>query len=107
MLIWCFVISFSDFLYKSVCCRYPFELHRQVDAIQMGTHNTRLYKGKNYTDCNLKTTELFECALVGVCAVIRLNIIHKIWSDQDYTIYHSSNSYFYRSTGSKLDLFTF
>ena len=27
----------SDFLYKSVCCGYSFELHRQVDAIQMGT----------------------------------------------------------------------
>ena len=27
----------SDFLYKRVCCGYSFELHRQVDAIQMGT----------------------------------------------------------------------
>ena len=31
-------------------------LHRQVDAIQMGTHNTWLYKevDKKYTDYNLK-----------------------------------------------------
>ena len=33
-----------------------------------------LYKvDKNYSSCNLKTTELLECALIGVCAVIRLN----------------------------------
>ena len=36
---------FSDFLYKNICCGYSFELHRQ-DAIQMGTHNTCLYKKK-------------------------------------------------------------
>ena len=30
---------FSDFLSKSICYGYSFELHRQVDAIQMGTHN--------------------------------------------------------------------
>ena len=31
-----------------------FELHRQVDAIQMGTHNICLYKevDKKYTGCN-------------------------------------------------------
>ena len=51
--------------------RYSFELQWQVNAIQMGTHNTCLYKGdKNYTGCNPKTTELLECALIGVCAVI-------------------------------------
>ena len=35
---------FSDFLYKGICCEYSFELHRQVDAIQMSTHNIYLYK---------------------------------------------------------------
>ena len=35
---------FSDFLYKGICCWYSFELHRQVDAIQMSTHNICLYK---------------------------------------------------------------
>ena len=29
----------SDFLYKGICCGRSFELHRQVDAIQMSTHN--------------------------------------------------------------------
>ena len=59
----------SDFRYKSICCRYSFELHRQVDAIQIGTHNICLHKevDKNYTGCNL---ELLDCALIGVCAVI-------------------------------------
>ena len=35
---------FSDFLYKGICCGYSFELHRQVDAIQMSTHNICLCK---------------------------------------------------------------
>ena len=61
----------SDFLYKCVYCGYSFELHQQVDAIQMGTHNICLYEvDKKYTGCNLKTTELLACALIGVCAII-------------------------------------
>ena len=28
-----------------------------------------------YTGCNLKTTELLECALIRVYAVIRLNMV--------------------------------
>ena len=69
---------FSDFLYKGICCGYTFELHRQVDAIQMRTHNICLYKElkKKYTGCNLKTTEFHECALIGVCAVIRSNTVN-------------------------------
>ena len=35
---------FSDFLYKGICCGYSFELHQQVDAIQMSTHNICLQK---------------------------------------------------------------
>ena len=68
---------FSDFLYKGICCRYSFELHRQVDAIQMRTHNICLYKNvnKKYTGYKLKTTEFHECALIGVCAVIRSNTV--------------------------------
>ena len=79
---------FSDFLYKGICCgysfelhrqccEYSFELHRQVDAIQMSTHNICLYKEvyKKYTGCNLKTTELLDCALIGTCAVIRSNTV--------------------------------
>ena len=70
----CFL--FSDFLNKSICCGHLFELHRQVDAIQMGTHNLFLYKevDKNYTDCNL-ITELLECVPIGICAVIRSNTV--------------------------------
>ena len=51
----------------------------QVDAIQMGTHNICLYKevDKNYTGCNLKTMQLLDCALIGVCAVIRWNMVVK------------------------------
>ena len=68
---------FSDFLYKGICCEYLFELHRQVDAIQMSTHNICLYKEvkKKYIGCNLKTTEFLDCALIGVCAVIRSNMV--------------------------------
>ena len=43
-----------------------------------GTHNICLYKevDKKYTGCNLKTMELLDCALVGVCAVIRSNMVY-------------------------------
>ena len=43
----------------------------------MGTHNICLKKevDKKYTGCNLKTTELLDCELIGVCAVIRLNTV--------------------------------
>ena len=66
-----------DFLYKGICCGYPFELHRLVDAIQMSTHNICLYKEVDikYTGCNLKTMELLDCELIGVCAVIRSNTV--------------------------------
>ena len=68
-----FVFVFSDFLVRSIC-------GRQVDAIQMGTHNICLYKvvDKKYTGCNLKITELLDCVLTGVCAVIRSNTVF-IW----------------------------
>ena len=71
------VFFFSDFLYKSICCGYSFELHQQVDAIQIGTHNICFYKevDKKYTGCNLKTTEFLDCVLIGVCAVIRSNTV--------------------------------
>ena len=43
----------------------------------MSTHNICFYKevDKKYTGCNLKTTELLECELIGVCAVIRSNTV--------------------------------
>ena len=68
---------FSNFIYKGICCGYSFELHQQVDAIQMSTHNICLYKEvkTKYIGCNLKTTEFLDCALIGVCAVIRLNMV--------------------------------
>ena len=44
----------------------------------MSTHNICFYKKvkKKYTGCNLKTTEFFDCALIGVCAVIRSNMVY-------------------------------
>ena len=43
----------------------------------MSTHNICLCTEvkKKYTGCNLKTTEFLDCALIGVCAVIRLNTV--------------------------------
>ena len=38
--------TFCQLLYKGICCGYPFELHRLVDAIQMGTHNMCFYKSE-------------------------------------------------------------
>ena len=47
-----------------------FELHRQVGAIQIGTHNICFYKevDKKYTGCNLKTSGLLDCAVIEVCS---------------------------------------
>ena len=49
-------------------------------SIQMVTHNKCLYKevDKKYTSCNLKTTELLDCALIGICAEIRSNMVGQI-----------------------------
>ena len=48
----------------------------------MSTDNICLYKevARKYTCCNLKTTELLKCALIGVCAVIRSNTVCSIYS---------------------------
>ena len=66
--------------YKSICCGYSVELHWQVDAIEMSTYNICLYKevDKKYTGHNLKTMELLDCALIGVCVVIRLNMVFRL-----------------------------
>ena len=39
----------------------------------MGIHNISLYKevDKKYTGCNLKTAELLDCAIIGVCVLTR------------------------------------
>ena len=52
-----FMQFFSDFLYKNKFFGYSFELHQQIDAVQMGTHLICLYKkvDKKYTGCDLKT----------------------------------------------------
>ena len=67
----------SDFLYKRICCGYSFELLRQLDVVQMGTHNICLYTeiDKKYTGCKLKITDLLDYALIGVCSLIRLNTV--------------------------------
>ena len=39
----CFFFFF-DSLYKSTCCGYSFDLHQQVNGIQIGTNNICLYK---------------------------------------------------------------
>ena len=72
----CVCVFFPVCLYKSICCGTSFELHRQVDAIQTGTHNISLYKVDNkYTGCNLKTTKFLYSALIGVYVVIRSNTV--------------------------------
>ena len=60
----------SDFLYKSTCCRYSFELLRLV-------HTTYAFIKKliRVMSCNLKTIKLLNCALRGVCSVIRANTV--------------------------------
>ena len=61
----------------------------------MNTHKICLYKevDKNYTGCNLKTTKLLDCALVGVCAVIRSNMA--VWKNMFDCHYYYRKTYFY------------
>ena len=58
----------------------------------MGTHKIYFYKevDKNYTGCNLKTTKLLDCALIGVCAVIgsnTVNIVNQDKNDTDHPVH--------------------
>ena len=41
----------------------------------MSTHNICLYKEVDKMYSSMKATELLDCALIGVCAVIRSNTI--------------------------------
>ena len=54
---------------------YSFELHQQINAIQMGTYNICLYKevDKNFTGCYLKTTITW----LGPIRVMWSNIVIK------------------------------
>ena len=67
----CMFFFFLTFFINALCCGYSFGLHQQVDVIQIVTHNICLYKDKKYSGYNLKTKELLDCALNGVCTVIR------------------------------------
>ena len=51
-----------------------------IDAIQMGTHNICLYKevDKKYTDCNLKTVELLDCAFKSICCGYSFEMHQKV-----------------------------
>ena len=75
------MIFFPDFLYKSIWCGTHLNcINKSIHAIQMGTNNICLYKevDKKYIGCNLSTTELLDCAIRGVCAVIRSNRVCSI-----------------------------
>ena len=52
-----------------------FELHGQVNAIQMCTHNICLYREvyKKDMSCNIA-----YCAFIGACAVIRSDLVYVV-----------------------------
>ena len=88
-LIWWWLCDFfSDFLFKSIYCGYSFELHRQVDAIQTSTHNICLYKEvKKKRTLAVIWRPRNNCALIGVCAVIRSNTVSGSPSDLQLTMW--------------------
>ena len=55
----------------------------------MSTHNICLFKEVERKDtcCNLKTMELLDCALIGVCVIIRSNTV--IIEDDTWLIFSS------------------
>ena len=49
-----------------------------------------LYKevDKKCTGCNLKTRELLDCGLIGICPVIRLNTVFlDTWTDSKMDLF--------------------
>ena len=54
----------------------------------MSTHNICLYKEvrKKYTGCNLKTKEFLDCVLIGVCVVIRSNMVSHFFKPKILTV---------------------
>ena len=69
-----------------------------LDAIQMNTHNICLYKEiqRKYTCSNLKTKELLDCGLTGVCAsnVSSVHNLVGIWNTTDLVlIWHVFGSF--------------
>ena len=72
-----YAIFFLIFFIKAYVVGTHLNCIDKVDAIQMSTHNICLYKevGKKYAGCNLKTTVWLDCALIGICAVIRSNTV--------------------------------
>ena len=61
----------------------------------MGTHNICFYHayqevGEKYTGCNLKTKKFFDCALIGLCVVIRSNTISSV--SRLHSLFPSSSS---------------
>ena len=51
-----YAVFFFLIFFIKACCGYSFELHRQVNAIQMSTHNICLYEevhvDQKYIGCN-------------------------------------------------------
>ena len=75
--------------YKIICCWYSFELPRHVEAIQMSTNNICFCKVEDKSTLvviSQKTTKLFDCALIGACAVIKANTVVLIGRDNDSPI---------------------
>ena len=71
-----FVVFFLIFFLKAYVVGTHLNcISKSMQFKWVGTHNICLYKevDKKYSGCNLKTTELFNYALIGVCAVIRSN----------------------------------
>ena len=89
----------SDFLYKSICCWYSFELPQLVEAIQMSTNNIPFCKEVDKSTLvviSLKTTKSLDCVLIGICVVIRLNTIVVFLAIM--LLYCINSGYFVKST---------
>ena len=53
------------------------EYHIRPNYHTVYPQNMPLYRSRQkvYSVCNLKATELLDCVLIGVCAVIRSNTV--------------------------------
>ena len=68
----CVVFFFVIFFIKA----YVMDIHLNcINKLMQFKWVPTTFAFKKYIGCNLKTTDLLDCALIGVCEVIRSNMV--------------------------------
>ena len=68
----------------NICIYNEADIYNEVDIYNEADIYNEV--DKKYARCNLKTTNLLDCALTGVCAVIRSNMVIFYSSMKTYVV---------------------